>query len=400
MIRFCKHLPFLRTLLLTVILVASGLGGGRALAEDTLILADGMKTGTLEGCSGGACSFDGAAVPRASIYFIGLEAATPPPQPQDYTRDEVHLRDGSVHPGPLVTIDADDVVTGTASHAREDVAWIWLTPLTPGEEEQGQAAPSTTTSDGDGDGEAEADKDRPIYLWEGTIRVESRYNDAKYGRHHWQAEYRVKFREIVWEDPYPSSGSGRSITNNELEPLDLAYAYRADQAWQVWPNDMKTITLHGQASGHSRGDGPTTGLVLRGAIWGLYEPWAEAHRGPSSFATYKEAGSYASDHWGAVPEPGWYHFLIEARGTEAERRALYAGIERGGTSPIYSDPDRDFLDYVPVCMPGPTWVTGRLDRPDQAEVQGGFSYLYPGGENVVGASDEVTVEWFFVRTRQ
>jgi hypothetical protein len=143
---------------------------------------------------------------------IGLDAELPPPAPQDGTRDEVHLRDGSVQPGPLMSIDATNVVTAGAVHPRKLVAWIWLTPLIPGQG-QGQAAPSTTTADGD----ADEKKDRLAYEWEGTIRVENRYNDAKYGRHRWQAEYRVKFLEANPEGPHPSPDNDRLISNNRLE---------------------------------------------------------------------------------------------------------------------------------------------------------------------------------------
>jgi hypothetical protein len=378
--------------------MASALACARAHAEDVLIVtAGGVKTGTLEGCSGGVCTLDGAAIPRASIYYIGLDAELPPPAPQDGTRDEVHLRDGSVQPGPLISIDASNVVTAGAIHPRKLVAWIWLTPLTPGRG-QGQAAPSTTTADG----EADEKKDRPTYEWEGTIRVENRYNDTKYGRHRWQAEYRVKFLEVNPEGPYPSPDSGRLISNNRLEPLELGYEYHADQAWQVWLNDdlMKTISMHGQASGHSQGGSPDNGIVISGTIWGLYEPWAEPHRAPSSFASLADAGSYASDHWAAAPEPGWYHFDVEIWGTETERRALYDGIERGGTYwADHLDANRNFLDNIPVCMPTPTWITGRLDRPDQSEVHGGFTYPYRSGDDTAETPNEITVEWSFMRTR-
>jgi hypothetical protein len=72
-------LPILRTLLLTLIIVAtSALAARRVAAEDMVIGADCMKTGTVEGYAGGVCAFDGAPVPRASIYYIGLDAEPPP----------------------------------------------------------------------------------------------------------------------------------------------------------------------------------------------------------------------------------------------------------------------------------------------------------------------------------
>jgi hypothetical protein len=217
-----------------------------------------------------------------------------------------------------------------------------------------QAAPSRTTADG----EADEKKDRPTYEWEGTIRVENRYNDAKYGRCRWQAEYRVKFLEANPEGPYPSPDNGRLISNNRLEPLELAYEYRADQAWQVWLNDdlMKTISMHGQASGHSQSSSPDKGLSYRAQFGD------SMNRGPSRI--------------GHPPKPGgWYHFDIEIWGTETERRALYDGIERGGTDHL--DANRNFLDNIPVCMPTPTWITGRLVVENPAAHRRGFSIVAP-----------------------
>ena len=53
-------------------------------------------------------------------------------------RDEVHRRDGSVHPGRLVGIDADEVVTGQGRHPRATVAWVYLTPVEAVEDASGR----------------------------------------------------------------------------------------------------------------------------------------------------------------------------------------------------------------------------------------------------------------------
>jgi hypothetical protein len=392
-----KDLCVLRTLLLTLIVMAAALVPGRVHAEDMLILTNDMKSGTLEGCSGGVCKFDGAAIPRASIYYIGLDAELPPPAPQDGTRDEVHLRDGSVHPGPLVSIDATDVVTANAAFERAAVAWIWLTPMAPA----GSGGADGTAGSGAAGtaGSSAAADEWPYYQWEGTIRVENRYNDAKHGRHRWQAVYRVKLREENHGGPYLENGH---MTNNiGLEPLELDYEFDADQAWLAYPSaDMvaKTITMSGHASGQLRGD-RLTYTMLGGHLWGLDVPFAEPHQAPADFASLKEVGEYGSAQVAAA-EPGWYRLDLRfAEASDAEERARYAGIERGGTLPIYIDPDRDFLNAIPVCMPQPTWVTGRLDRPDQTEVRGGFSYPYRSGDNTAETPNDITVEWSFTRTR-
>ncbi len=95
---------------------------------DTLILADGsIRTGHLERCTAELCVLGGREVPQATILYIGLGADMPPPSPRDPTRDEVHLTDKSIHPGPLRLVDADTVFAAT-NHVRKRVAWIWLTP--------------------------------------------------------------------------------------------------------------------------------------------------------------------------------------------------------------------------------------------------------------------------------
>ncbi len=387
--------PSFHWLLSVLFLVATVLGGERASADDTLILTDDVKSGTLEGCSGGVCGFDGAAIPRASIYYIGLDAELPPPAPQDGTRDEVHLRDGSVHPGPLMSIDATNVVTAGAVHPRKLVAWIWLTPLTSGEG-QGQAAPSTTTSDGEAENKKE--EEWTYYQWEGTIRVENRFIDAKYGRHRWRAVYKVKLREENHGGPYLENG--RMTHNIGLEPLEFDYEFDADQAWLVYPTaDMvaKTITMSGHASGQLLGDDLS---ALNAHLWGLDAPYATPYQAPTAFASSDEVSEYfVAQNAGAAP--GWYSMSLAFLGWGAEKRALYAGIERGGTLPIYDrDPDEAFLDAIPVCMPTPTMIEGRLDRPDQTEVRGDYTYLYRrSGDNAVQAPNEIALEWSFTRTR-
>ncbi len=232
----------LRRFLSALFVAAAAVLPVSAAADDTLILTDGsMKTGSVDGYAGGVCTFDGAPVPRASIYYIGLDAELPPPQLQDYTRDEVHLRDGSVHPGPLVSIDADNVVTGSAIYPRKKVAWIWLTPLPVGTGQGTGVAPPATT---------ETDR-HPTYAWDGTIRVENRYNSGKYGWHNWRATYRIKLIEVDNRTSFAGPPSGPHVPIKDLEPQQLDYEIHADQNWTVeWGSaGTKTVTMLGMARG-------------------------------------------------------------------------------------------------------------------------------------------------------
>lgn len=362
-------------------------------AEDSLILSDGtIENGTLAGCTADICTLDGATVPRASIYYIGLFAELPPPTPQNPLRDEVHRRDGSVHPGPLLSIDAADVVTENATHPREEVAWIWLTPRLQG---QGQAAPPTSTTD---PGAAEQ---QPTYEWDGTIRVENHY-DGSEGRHLWRAEYRVRFVEV------PYGTDIRTFPFNHIVAEEVAYEFHADQNWdhgsyapaanaagKIYSGD---VTMRGVARGLLRGDRLRDGDGLRGDIGRLAEPLPTPHVPPASFASEEEYQRYLTN--AEVPsEPGWYVIDVVFNFPPPEKRALYEGIERGGLEPRFGDPDFDFVHWIPPFMPDGTRVIGRLAAPDQADVRGGFTFPFQG---VGGLGDraQLTVEWSFARTRQ
>lgn len=395
MTRWRRDLPVLRTLVLALIVTASGLAPGRAPAEDTLILFEGVKTGTVEGYAGGICRFEGAGIPRASIYFIGLDAKLPPPTPQDPMRDEVHLRDGSVHPGPLVSIDADNVVTESASHARKRVAWIWLTPMLGG---QGQAAPPTTEEDAE-------EEDEPTYVWEGTVAVENRY-DGEAGRHLWQAEYRVKFLEVP--GGVTQGRDGTDYPNAKVVPIDLAYEFHADQNWDRGTYSLLTnaggdiiyadVTMFGAASGRLSGD-QMRDDGLYGYMVRILTPLPATQEVPESLASGFDYYDY-SDNVSQPVEPGWYviyvgHFPYDS---PQEKRAYYRGIERGGRQPpFFDDPDEDFLHWIPAGMDGES-VIGRLDHPDQAEVRG--RHVFPA-QGPGGPEDrlQITIEWSFTRTR-
>jgi hypothetical protein len=161
------------------------------------------------------------------------------------------------------------------------VAWIWLTPMAPA----GSGGADGTA----GSGAAAAEWQ--YYQWEGTIRVENRYNDAKYGRHRWQAVYRVRLREENHGGPYLENGH---MTHNiGLEALEFDYEFDADQIWLVYPTtDMvaKTIAMSGHASGQLRGDDLR---ALNGHLWGLDVPIAAPPKAPPAFESSDESWEYS-----------------------------------------------------------------------------------------------------------
>ncbi|MGE0120870.1 MAG: hypothetical protein AB7E71_23365 [Dongiaceae bacterium] len=391
--------PVHRWLLLALVLVGTAFSAA-ARADDTLIGADGMRTGTVEGYAAGICRFEGADVPRASIYYIGLDAELPPPQPQDPMRDEVHLRDGSVHPGPLVSIDADKVVTESSSLARRDVTWIWLTPLTslpPGTGQGTGVAPPATT---------ETDR-HPTYAWDGTIRIENRANSAEYGWHDWRATYRIRLLEVDNRFAFAGPPDGPRVPIKDLEPQQIDYEIQADQNWISdlgGTMGVRTVTMTGTARGKLTGDDFAGYRYLRGNMTAIETPLSAPYRPPHAFASYIPE---LSDHYyGAqdkafnAGEPGWYFLEMRFREeTYARARALYRGIERGGSLPIsYTDPDQDFTVHIPNWMPDITYIAGRLESPEQAEVSGEFTLDFEFRED--GSVQKIKVEWSFTRTRQ
>ena len=404
--RLRSRLPSLRTLSLTLAVIALTMVARVAHAKDILIMTDGMRTGAVQGYADGICTFDGAAIPRASIYFIGLDAELPMPTPQDYMRDEVHLRDGSVHPGPLVSIDADNVATEGASYSRKDVAWIWLTPMLGG---QGQAAPPPTTEE---DAEQE---ERPSYAWAGTIKVENRYS-GRVGRHLWQAEYRVKLLEVPTDSRKPARyPSAVSFSTNNLEPVELAYEIAADQNWDgegyaykyMWGRVVNgNVTMRGRASGRISGQTLVDSRVLGGDVLRLDAPAAGPQESTASIATEAKYDEYRENYHSPV-EPGWYAIYVGFVGHDMDYRgetgspgellSIYDGIARGGLQPpAFDDPYRDFVHWIPAYGTGVD-VVGRLDDPEQAEVRGALSFSRDAN---VGPGENIAIEWTFTRTRQ
>jgi hypothetical protein len=64
---------------------------------------------------------DSASIPRQSIFMIGLgDPPLPPPRVRNPLQDELHLRDGSIHPGPLVSLDARRAIPVEGDPADDD----------------------------------------------------------------------------------------------------------------------------------------------------------------------------------------------------------------------------------------------------------------------------------------
>lgn len=378
-----------------LIVVAWALIPGRV---DMLVLSDGVKTGTVEGYADGICRFDGAAIPRGSIYFIGLDAELPAPVPRDSMRDEVHLRAGSIHPGPLVSIDATRVVTPTAVHPRKDVAWIWLTPTISGSNQDLSAADVTND-------------EQPTYLWEGRIEVDNVFEGRTlamdvHGRHKWRGVYQVKFLEKWIKNAASvsslSGGSLRSFRVNEIAPLEMSYTIHADHHHE-YDDPNGDITLRGQAGGKITGD--ELSAVLGGSVLRFDTPvdatntssWTQSR----SFASFREYEEFVSHFYTMQNRQGCYELSIAfggsfEHGTVAEQRQRYRGIDRGGSSPIHPDPDADFLKNLPGYMPDGANLYGCLDKPEQTEVRG--ELVFPTDTGPLNNPQQISIKWSFARS--
>ena len=116
-------------MLLTALLAAS------AAASDLVIKRDGQKlTGKLKSCIGSRCQLGAQSIPRDDIAWIGLDTKSAfPPAVVDAYNDEVHLIDGSVESGALLTLNLGQIVTEKSNFKRADVGWIHFAPPTKNE---------------------------------------------------------------------------------------------------------------------------------------------------------------------------------------------------------------------------------------------------------------------------
>ncbi|MEO7674423.1 MAG: hypothetical protein ABIU09_10160 [Pyrinomonadaceae bacterium] len=113
--------------------------------KDIIISSEGVREGKLAGCVGSVCSMDN--VSTFGIVGIGLKAdVRSRPSPSNPVQDEVRYHDGSVHPGRLVGINSDLVVTERGRHQRALVAWVYLAPRRETAAPGGQIGAPTPTS--------------------------------------------------------------------------------------------------------------------------------------------------------------------------------------------------------------------------------------------------------------
>jgi hypothetical protein len=116
---------------------------------------------------------------------------------------------------------------------------------------------------------------------------------------------------------------------------------------------------------------------------------------PRSFASWQEFREFVS-RFETEQRPGCYHLSIQFRGTPAELRARYRGIQRSGSSPIHPNPDEDFLRVMPAFMPDGTNIYGCLDRPQQAAAEGSYTFPFPD-PGPLDSTEQITIRWSFTR---
>jgi hypothetical protein len=224
-----------------------------------------------------------------------------------------------------------------------------------------------------------------------------------HGRHTWRGVYQVKFLEKWIRDAGSVHGlGGQSFRLNEIVPLEMNYTIQADHHHD-YDNRWGDVVLRGTAAGKLTGD------RLRDAFLGTilrFEAPTSARDSarpaqPGSFAAWRDFHDFMSGFYTA-PRPGCYQLSIAFGGKGQppnELRALYQGIDRSGSSPIYPDPDADFLRVMPSHMPDGTNVLGCLEAPEQSEVKGGYSYpsADPGPLN---STEQISIKWSFTRCRE
>jgi hypothetical protein len=410
--------------------------------RDLLILrTGGYEEGVLAGCSDQSCSLGGKSLRRDDIVLIGLGVADTdaPPVIEDALQDSIHLRSAAVLKARLLGINTYMVVSGQGATARRDVTWIYLAPPQPAPPDHAgrpidPAAPDRAGTPGtdrepspppprasetpqpappSGPGSrpsatAPAAGEPHSYVWEGRIEVDNDFEGRTlamdvHGRHTWRGVYQVKFLEKWIRDAGSvSDASGRSFRLNEIVPLELTYTIQADHHHD-YDHRWGDVVLRGSAAGTLTGD------KLRDAFIGSmlrFEAAASASGParppvPRSFASWREFQNFI-DRFYSDRRQGCYELSIGFGGKgqpPGELRALYHGIDRSGSSPVYPDPDQDFLRVMPSHMPDGTNVYGCLEGPGQREVTGEHSY--PSGDpGPLDNASRISIRWSFTRCRE
>jgi hypothetical protein len=278
--------------------LAAGVAPTPAEARDLLVLRTELRRGELLSCDATACRLDGSTIPRRDIVLIGLgDPPLPSPTVRNPLADELHLRDGTVRPGPLVSLDARRVVTPARAYERREVRWIYLAPPPAGSAGGGGAA------GGGGGGEdgtcgfwigpvgrrgvfRHSDSDslgavtrltrtvRTVY----TVRLREGPRSGDLGLRLDDATVRERLREVV-SGPTGSNrteGSGTShidgrtsdgllVLGGAVAPLLLQVQCRhgrvpvsLDHPLVQWTPDPQPGTFHGDLGGQGSGPGSAT----------------------------------------------------------------------------------------------------------------------------------------------
>jgi hypothetical protein len=171
-----KVLPALLLAASFMLALAAGVAPAPVEARDLLVLRTELRRGELLSCDATACRLGNATIPRHDIVLIGLDdPPLPAPSIRNPVQDELHLRDGSVRPGPLVSLDARRVVTPVRAYERREVRWIYLAPSPAGSAGDGGAA-----GGGGGVGGGAGGEDGTCGFWLGTVgrRGVDRHSDS------------------------------------------------------------------------------------------------------------------------------------------------------------------------------------------------------------------------------
>jgi hypothetical protein len=240
------------------------------------------------------------------------------------------------------------------------------------------------------------------YVWEGTVHVENRYN-GEAGEHLWRGEYRVKLLEVPGTEQEGTSGHDYPVSR--LYPRELGYALDADQDWNRGPysaSGKNDVRMKGSAAGMLKGNSLTRNGTsrLNGEILRLDAPAPPGGPPDARVLSWEEWNQKFLEI--ASYYPGRYEISIgdftTGKWPVPESRALYKGIERSGQEPLFfKDPDQDFLHWVPGWSPDTVLVIGHLDRPDQRDVRGAYTFKYQGPGSPKDR-EQISIDWNLTRT--
>lgn len=278
-------------------------------ARDVLILRSEVRRGELVSCDASACRLDGSSIPRRDIVWIGLgDPPLPVPTIQNPVQDELHLRDGSVRPGPLVNLNARQVVTPVRTYVRREVRWIYL-----------PQPPASSTGRGRGAAEdSSGGEGRTCGFWLGTVgrrevfrnepggvtrttrtvytvlwREEPRSGDV--GLHLDDASVRERLREVVSDSSGGNRTSGSGTSHIDGAISDGLIVRRVPSSPSSYKFNVGTDKHRYPSTTHWPSAPPTHRQELFTGIWVGLDPDPEQPRIlDASGRTMK--GEYAVTH--------------------------------------------------------------------------------------------------------